>query len=95
MGDPVDNLLDRLATIRDQAHDFGDLDLALTAHDARISLIYAIHLSARWRAELLDAYEREHRLRQRIADQVEIIRRMRSENDPAHIDPQVPRHGCG
>jgi hypothetical protein len=96
----VDNepvpILDRLAKLRDDARDFGDLDLALTMHDARIVILHATGLIAALRHVIAEQAYANARQRIRIHDQVEIIRSLRAERDPAYADdlvPPAPWHG--
>lgn len=89
-------LLDRLATLRDDARNFGDLDLALTAHDARLVILHATGLLQGMRNVIVEQAVTTAKQRIRIHDQVEIIRALRAERDPAHEDPaSVERYDVG
>lgn len=85
-----ETLLERVAFIRDQARDFGDHSLAFLMHDVRIALLNAETLTNVFRRQLVESYERTARQQRRIAEQVELIRRMRAATDPAHEDPVPP-----
>lgn len=83
-------LLDRLATLRDQARDFGDHELAFTLYDARQALLNGQGIIDVMRRQLVDALGRNAQNRRRIRDQVDIIRKLRATTDPAHNDPTPP-----